>query len=179
MGHPANPVQAYRDLLATSPTTHPEQPLLTFNSGRAKMVVTLPMLVNSLNIFLEALQMDTVLYSLHSLGGMVGVPRQPTREAQTRMTLRDTDCGPRMLFGSTSLPLVWLFPRWQRHWQCPWSKPASPSPTPTSLIFPPLWHRCFSPAHKLFSMLWTLILIHRWLVGAPSPEPGPTLNCPT
>ena len=72
-GHPTDPVQAYRDLLGASPTTHPNQPLI-FTSGCTRTVVTIPMLVSALNILLEALQLDTKLYLLNSLrrGGCHG-----------------------------------------------------------------------------------------------------------
>ena len=65
--HPAKPVQAYQDLLVASATTNANKPLRTFTSGCTRTVVTIPMLVSALNILLEALQMDTELYSLHSL----------------------------------------------------------------------------------------------------------------
>ena len=66
-GHPADPVKAYLDLLAASPTSHPNQPLLTITSGGTTMIVTMPTLVKAFSILLEALRLDTCLYSLHSL----------------------------------------------------------------------------------------------------------------
>ena len=66
-GHPADLVAAYAELLAASPTSHPNQPLLTIGSGRARKVVTIPMLVSGFRIMLDALNLETALYSLHSL----------------------------------------------------------------------------------------------------------------
>ena len=117
MGHPADPVQAYQDLLAASPTTHPNQPLLTFNSGGSRMAVIIPMLVSSLNILLEALLMDTSLYSLHILhkGGATAAYRGGTDQIDIkRYGLSASDA-----FSSLSPPLVLLPPWCQQHWQHP------------------------------------------------------------
>ena len=98
ISHPADPFQAYPNLLATLRTTHHNQPLLTINSGGSRMVVTIPMLVRSRNILL-----DTNLYSLHSHHSL---PWQSTKEALMRLPLRGMDYGPLMLSGSTSLLCV-------------------------------------------------------------------------
>ena len=65
--HPSDHVKAYLDLLAASPTSHPNQPLLTITSVGTTMIVTIPTLVKTFSIFLKALHLDTGLYSLHSL----------------------------------------------------------------------------------------------------------------
>ena len=67
LGHPADPVAAYLDLLAASPTSHLNQPLLTMTSGGTATVVTIPTLVKAFNILLKPLRLDTGFYSLHSL----------------------------------------------------------------------------------------------------------------
>ena len=66
-GHPVDPVKAYLDLLAASPTTYPNQPLLTFSDGGTTTVMTIPMLARAFNILLEALPLDPGHYTLHSL----------------------------------------------------------------------------------------------------------------
>ena len=66
LGHPADPVAAYKDLCVASPTTNPNQPLLTVTKGRAQMVVTRYILSQALKVLLEVLHLDSALYSLHS-----------------------------------------------------------------------------------------------------------------
>ena len=65
-GHPSDPIKAYLDLMAASPTTHPNQPLLIIPTGGTTTVVTIPTLAIAFNILLEALHLDPGLYSLHS-----------------------------------------------------------------------------------------------------------------
>ena len=65
--HPMDPVKAYLNLLAASPTTRPNQPILTISVRGTTMVVTISMLPRAFNILLEALHLDPGLYSLHSL----------------------------------------------------------------------------------------------------------------
>ena len=65
--HPADPVAAYTELMAASPTTSPNQPILTMPGRHTYWVVTVSMLSADLNILLDALSLDASLYSLHSL----------------------------------------------------------------------------------------------------------------
>ena len=57
--HPADPTQAYLDLLAASPITHPNQPLLAITSGSNRTVVTILMLVTASTILLYRLFSST------------------------------------------------------------------------------------------------------------------------
>ena len=57
--HPADLVAAYRQLLTASPTTHPNQPFLTFNTRTGITIVTVKMLTQELSIMLHALRMDS------------------------------------------------------------------------------------------------------------------------
>ena len=66
-GHPADPVAAFHHLLATSPSTSPDHPLLSFNHGGHLVVVTIPMLASAFSAMIGALDLDPGLYSLHSL----------------------------------------------------------------------------------------------------------------
>jgi integrase len=66
-GNPLDPVQAYKDLLATTPTLYPTQPLLTYKLGKATHVLTTPLLNKLLAQLLSALRLDPTQYSFHSL----------------------------------------------------------------------------------------------------------------
>ena len=65
-GHLADLVAAYRQLIQTSPTSLLNQPLITITTGACRQVVTVKMLSSAL-IMLDALSLDSSLYSLHSL----------------------------------------------------------------------------------------------------------------
>ncbi len=65
--HPLCPLQAYRELLAASPTTSPRQPLLTAKSSTGRQTLTAPLLSRLLTDMLAALNQDPGLYSFHSL----------------------------------------------------------------------------------------------------------------
>jgi hypothetical protein len=66
-GHPADPLAAYQQLIASVPTQSAKQPLLSYNSSSRVALVTTYMLATSLKEFLGILGYDTGLYSLHSL----------------------------------------------------------------------------------------------------------------
>ena len=66
-GNPADPVGAYKHLLALSLTTSSNQPLLTFTSHSGMVTVTVWMLANACCVMLQELGLDSTLYSLHSL----------------------------------------------------------------------------------------------------------------
>ena len=66
-GHPADPMKVYLDLVADSPTTHPNQLLLNISAEGRTTVVTIPMLARLFNILLEARYLDHRLYSNHRL----------------------------------------------------------------------------------------------------------------
>jgi hypothetical protein len=65
--HPADPVAAYHQLLASSPTLHEDQPLLTVQEQGVPVIVTSTTLSQTLKTLLTALDMDPSSYSLHSL----------------------------------------------------------------------------------------------------------------
>ena len=65
--HPADLVAAYMDMLRASPTTLFNHPLLMFTSSKGPQTVTVKMLSQALDIMLEALKIDTSLYSLNTL----------------------------------------------------------------------------------------------------------------
>ena len=83
-GSPVDPVAAYRDLLRAQPTIHPNQPLLSLPNSKGKIItVTTRHLAVALKELISALDLDSSLYSLHSLrrGGasaayQAGVPFQ-------------------------------------------------------------------------------------------------------
>ena len=62
--HHDDPVVAYSDLLVT---TNPNQTLLAMCSGMARTVINFSMLMITLKIMLDALQLDNTLYSSHRL----------------------------------------------------------------------------------------------------------------
>lgn len=66
-GHSMDPLQAYKDLLAASPTTHPTQPLLTYTLNGYKHVLTSPLLNRLLSDMLGSLGFNEQDYSFHSL----------------------------------------------------------------------------------------------------------------
>ena len=59
------PVSAYKSLLAESPTTNPNQLLLTVTKGRNQGVVTTPMLSQALRVFFRGLT-DGYIFVLSS-----------------------------------------------------------------------------------------------------------------
>ena len=64
--HPADSLQAYKHLITASPTTSPDQPLLTIIRGTRIICVTVGMLCEALRVMLATinLKMDYSLYSL-------------------------------------------------------------------------------------------------------------------
>ncbi len=66
-GHPADPVEAFRQLESASPSSSSMQPLLTCPSPRGPVTVTTPQLASALKDMLESLGLRACLYSLHSL----------------------------------------------------------------------------------------------------------------
>ena len=73
--HPTDPVAAYLLLLAASPTTSADQPLLTYLHWGCCTMVTIPILSQALATLPQGLLYDTSLFSLHSLcrGGATSV----------------------------------------------------------------------------------------------------------
>ena len=67
LGHPANAVAAYNSLLQSSPTLSPNQPLLSYSSPPGQVTVTVAMLARALSMLPEGLDLDSRLFSLHSL----------------------------------------------------------------------------------------------------------------
>ena len=67
LGHSADPVTAYCQLQTSSPTTSPDQPLLTHNTQHHCTTLTVSMLTKALTVLLDALGLDPGLFSLHSL----------------------------------------------------------------------------------------------------------------
>lgn len=65
--HPMCPLQAYAELVAVSPTRHPNQPLLTRPQGRGYQLVCAPLLTRLLKDMLAVLSVDPDIYSFHSL----------------------------------------------------------------------------------------------------------------
>ena len=65
--HPADLVATYKQLLRVSPTSSPNQPLLTIFMRHRQQVVTVKMISNALSLVLDASSLDSSLYSLHSL----------------------------------------------------------------------------------------------------------------
>ena len=66
-GHPMCPLQAYTELIATSPTRHPNQPLLTRQCATGYDIICAPLLSRLLRDMLAALQQDPGMFSFHSL----------------------------------------------------------------------------------------------------------------
>jgi hypothetical protein len=66
-GNPLDPVQAFKDLIAATPTVHPKQPLLTYKLGSRLQVLTAPLLNKLLAEMLSVLHLDPQEYSFHSL----------------------------------------------------------------------------------------------------------------
>ena len=54
-------IMAYKDPLLDSPTSSPNQPLLTVSQGGEQVMVTVDMLTRTLKVMLEALDLDTSL----------------------------------------------------------------------------------------------------------------------
>ena len=65
--HVADPVAAYHAILQFSPTSSPNQVLLTIHSGSKQTIVTVKMLAKALKIMLKAIDLDSSLYYLRSL----------------------------------------------------------------------------------------------------------------
>ena len=70
--HPADPGVTYKALLDVSPTINANQLLLTVTKGRTQKVVTTFILSKALEVLLEALHLDSAMYSLRSLHGWNG-----------------------------------------------------------------------------------------------------------
>ena len=66
-GHPADPMDTYKQLHQASPTKAANQPIHMFVKNRYLQTVTGTMLARILRPMLQALGLDTGLYSLHSL----------------------------------------------------------------------------------------------------------------
>ena len=96
--HPAEPVAAYHQLFTSSPTTSSDQPLLTYNTQCCSTTVTVSMLSRALSVLLDALGLDPVLFSFHSLWR--GGPQQPTGRAWTTSTSSVSDRGIATHFGT-------------------------------------------------------------------------------
>ena len=77
-GHPADPVAAYHLLFIASPTTSPDQLLLSYLQQGHRTMVTVPILSQALASLLHDLGYDAGLFSLHSLcrGGATAAYRQ-------------------------------------------------------------------------------------------------------
>ena len=65
--HPADMVAPFTEMLLASPTTSPNQPLLTFTTKTDITTMTVKILSQALSIMLQALKLDNSLYSLRSL----------------------------------------------------------------------------------------------------------------
>ena len=65
--HLSEPLADNKELLTPSPTTYPNQPLLTMSVTKRPTMIIVPMLVQRLKIILDALNMDTTGYSLQNL----------------------------------------------------------------------------------------------------------------
>ena len=80
LGHPADPVDSFHQLMSSSPSSKPNHPILTYVSDGHIITVTLPMLASALSIMLEALVLYPAIYSLHSLcseGVMAAYRKRP------------------------------------------------------------------------------------------------------
>ena len=84
--HLVDPVAAFGDLLASSPTTYPDRSLLTIRATKGPIIVTVAMLAQGLKIMLEALEMNPKLCFLHSMrrGGATA----PYREGVTQIDIK-------------------------------------------------------------------------------------------
>ena len=108
-GHPTYLVAAYRLLLAASPTTLADQPLLTYLHLWCCTTVTVPILSRALAAILHDFGMmptSSPSHPPHSLhrggGGGGGEPQWVKVWAWTRSTSSGTDCGLAMPSGKTS-----------------------------------------------------------------------------
>ena len=85
LGHPTDPVMAYRLLLAASPTKSPDQSLLTYLHRGCHTTVMVPIPFQALATLLHDLSYDAGLFSLYSLsrggggGGSLPVGLGPDR----------------------------------------------------------------------------------------------------
>ena len=66
-GHSVDPVAAFHHLLSTSPSSLLDHPLLSYQHGDHQVVVTVPMLASAFSSMIGALDLDPVLYSLHTV----------------------------------------------------------------------------------------------------------------
>ena len=66
-GHPVDPVAAYHQLLASSPSSSPDHPLFTYTQGTGVVTVMVCMLAAALATMLQSLGTDYTLFSFHSL----------------------------------------------------------------------------------------------------------------
>ena len=113
-GHPADTVAAYRQLLVVSPTSSPNQPLLTITHGGHTTLVTVCMLARAFRILIKALGLDPGLYSLHSLRR--GQQLWRTELGLTFWRLSGMACGPAMPSGTISHRCVLPPPQWHAPW---------------------------------------------------------------
>ena len=100
---PADLSQAYKQLIATSPTS-PDQPLRTIMRGTKLICVMIGMLCEALRVMLTTMKILYSLYSLHSLRR--GVPWLPIIQGLTNSILRGMVFGKVMVSGSTSQHLM-------------------------------------------------------------------------
>ena len=77
-GHPADPVADCNSLLQSSPTLSPKQPILTYSTPLGLVTVTVFVFARALFILLDALDLDSGMFSLHSLhcGGATATYKQ-------------------------------------------------------------------------------------------------------
>ena len=72
IGHPADPVAAYKDIRLPMPTMSPNKPFLTVTRMGKKAIVTVDTLTRALKVMLDALGVEktyALLYSLDSPAG--------------------------------------------------------------------------------------------------------------
>ena len=122
-GHPTDPVVAYRGLVTASKTTNPNQPLLTMGSGRARTVVTIPILVNAFKTSCW-IPCNWIPHYIHCIAQEEAVPHEPTRQEYTKLTSCAIDYGSPVPFGPTSPHHTYQNCLWWQLWlhPCPtWS----------------------------------------------------------
>ena len=66
-GYPADLIAAYQNLLASSLTSSPNHQLLSFYKDNVLDMVTVSMLTKALSVMLDALRLDSAMFSLHTL----------------------------------------------------------------------------------------------------------------
>ena len=75
-GHHADPVATYHQLISSSPTASPNEPLLLYIEDSCLIIVMVFMLSRARPVMVDALGLDSALYSFHSRRR--GVPQQHT-----------------------------------------------------------------------------------------------------